>query len=408
MDEENDDSFKQENNPRYNTVDIALERTINNNAKLVLGSATPSLESYARSKVNKYHLLELEKRVNEKKLPKVEIVDMKSQIRRGNSILSDISKELIKDRLEKEEQIMILINRRGYSNYVICMECGEVIKCPNCDISLTYHKDNNSLKCHYCSYQTRMPNNCKKCNSEYLSLKGRGTQKIEEFLENTFENAKVIRMDSDTTSRKESHEKIIKDFNEKKYNILLGTQMIAKGLDFKNVTLVIVIDADSSLYISDYRSSERTFSLLTQVSGRAGRHDKEGNIVIQTFNPFHYAIKLVENHDYVSFFNYEMSIRKKLFYPPFCFIVAIRILSNDYEIGLNEINKINKILKSKLDDKYKILGPTIFPKIKNIYSFQTIIKYKDKKQLMNVLEEIDMHYINSKVKLEIDFSPNRL
>ncbi len=408
MDEENDDSFKQENNPRYNTVDIALERTINNNAKLVLGSATPSLESYARSKVNKYHLLELEKRVNEKKLPKVEIVDMKSQIRRGNSILSDISKELIKDRLEKEEQIMILINRRGYSNYVICMECGEVIKCPNCDISLTYHKDNNSLKCHYCSYQTRMPNNCKKCNSEYLSLKGRGTQKIEEFLENTFENAKVIRMDSDTTSRKESHEKIIKDFNEKKYNILLGTQMIAKGLDFKNVTLVIVIDADSSLYISDYRSSERTFSLLTQVSGRAGRHDKEGNIVIQTFNPNHYAIKLVENHDYVSFFNYEMSIRKKMFYPPFCFIVAIRIQSNDYEIGLNEINKINKILKSKLDDKYKILGPTIFPKIKNVFSFQTIIKYKDKKQLMNVLEEIDIHYINSKVKLEIDFSPNRL
>ena len=408
MDEENDDSYKQENNPRYNTIDVAIERIKYNNAKLLLGSATPSLESYARAKVNKYHLLELETRVNNKTLPKVSIIDMKLEMKKGNNILSNIAKTSIVDRLNKKEQIMILMNRRGYSNYVMCNECGDVIKCPNCDISLTYHKNNNSLKCHYCNYITNMPNNCKKCNSKYLTLKGKGTEKIEEVLESTFKDIKVVRMDSDTTTKKSSHERIIKDFNNHNYDLLLGTQMIAKGLDFKNVTLVIVIDADSSLYISDYRSSERTFSLLTQVSGRAGRHDKEGEIIIQTFNPNHYAIKLVENHDYVSFYNIEMNIRKKMFYPPFCFIVAVRILSNDFDLGSKEINKINKILKSKLDDKYKILGPTIFPKINNIYGFQTIIKYKDKELLMKTLEEIDIHYTNSKVKLEIDFSPNKL
>lgn len=408
MDEENDDSYKQENNPRYNTIDIAIERTKYNNAKLLLGSATPSLESYARAKVNKYHLLELETRINQKELPKVNIVDMKEEYKTGKTVLSKKAIEEINQRLIKKEQIMILMNRRGYSNYIMCNECGDVIKCINCDISLTYHKTSNTLKCHYCNYQTYMPNNCKKCNSEYLTLKGKGTEKIEEILNNTFKDIRVVRMDSDTTTKKSSHERIINDFNDYKYDVLLGTQMIAKGLDFKNVTLVIVIDADSSLYISDYRSSERTFSLLTQVSGRAGRHDKEGNIIIQTFNPNHYAIKLVENHDYVTFYNNEISIRKKLFYPPFCFIVAVRILSNNFELGSKEINKINGILKSKLDNKYKILGPTIFPRVNNIYGFQTIIKYKDKEPLLSVLEEIDLHYINSKVKLEIDFSPNKL
>lgn len=408
MDEENDDSYKQENNPRYNTIDIAIKRNEYNKSKLLLGSATPSLESYARGKVNKYHLLELDTRVNNKTLPKVNIVDMSIEYKKGNNVLSSLAISMINDRLSKKEQIMILMNRRGYSNYIMCNECGHVIKCPNCDISLTYHKTRNSLKCHYCNYQTYMPQKCPKCKSEYLRQKGRGTQKIEEILNNTFKDVRVVRMDSDTTTRKSSHERIINDFNNYKYDILLGTQMIAKGLDFKNVTLVVVIDADSSLYISDYRSSEKTFSLLTQASGRAGRHDKEGNIIIQTFNPNHYAIKLVENHDYVAFYNNEIGIRKKLYYPPFCFIVAIRILSSNYELGLKEINQINKILKSKLNDKYKILGPSIFPKINNIYSFQTIIKYKDKELLLSVLEEIDIHYMNKKVKLEIDFSPNRL
>ena len=209
---------------------------------------------------------------------------MKEEYKRGKTILSSMAIEEINKRLDNKEQIMILMNRRGYSNYIMCNECGDVIKCPNCDISLTYHKTSNTLKCHYCNYQKYMPNNCKKCNSEYLTLKGKGTEKIEETLNSTFSNIRVVRMDSDTTTKKSSHERIIKDFNDYKYDVLLGTQMIAKGLDFKNVTLVIVIDADSSLYISDYRSSERTFSLLTQVSGRAGRHDKEGSIIIQTFN----------------------------------------------------------------------------------------------------------------------------
>lgn len=408
MDEENDDSYKQENNPRYSTIDIALERTKYNNSKLLLGSATPSLESYARAKTNKYQLLELLERINNKDLPKVNIIDMKYEMKKGNLILSSIAKEKIIEKINKKEQVMILMNRRGYSNYVICSECGEVIKCPNCDISLTFHKNTNNLKCHYCNYQISFPNTCKKCNSKYLSLKGKGTEKIEEILESTFKNVRVVRMDSDTTSTKNSHERIVKDFNDYKYDILLGTQMIAKGLDFSNVTLVVVIDADSSLYIADYRSSERTFSLLTQVSGRAGRKDKEGEIIIQTFNPNHYAIKLVENHDYLSFYNNEMIIRKKLYYPPFCFIVAVRILSNDYELGYKEINKINTMLKNNLDSKSILLGPTIIPKINNIYSFQCIIKYKEKDKIIKILENIDLHYINAKVKLEIDFNPNKI
>ncbi len=408
MDEENDESYKQESNPRYNTIDIAIERTKNYNSKLVLGSATPSLESYARAKTNKYKLLELLERVNQKNLPKVNIVDMKDEMKKGNLIFSSIAKSKIIEKINKKEQVMILINRRGYSNYVICNECGEVFKCPNCDISLTYHKNKDILKCHYCNFYMEMPIKCTKCNSKYLTLRGKGTQKIEEVLENNFNGIRVVRMDSDSTTNKNSHEKIINDFNNNAYDVLLGTQMISKGLDFSNVTLVVVIDSDSSLYISDYRSSERTFSLLTQVSGRAGRKDKEGEIIIQTFNPNHYAIKLVENHDYLSFYNNEMIIRKKLYYPPFCFIVAIRLLSNDYQVGFKEINKINDLLKAKLDDKHKILGPTIFPKINNIYGFQCIVKYKGKEQLIKVLEEIDLHYTNSKIKLEIDFSPNRL
>ena len=408
MDEENDESYKQENSPRYNTIDIAIKRTKYNNSKLVLGSATPSLESYARAKTNKYVLLELLERVNNKKMPKVEIIDMKDELKKGNLILSSIAKTKILEKIAKKEQIMILLNRRGYSTYVICNECGEVFKCPNCDISLTYHKNRETLKCHYCNYEINMPNTCTKCNSKYLSLRGKGTQKIEEVLEKTFNNIRVVRMDSDSTTNKNSHEKIINAFNDYDYDILLGTQMISKGLDFSNVTLVLVIDSDSSLYISDYRSSERTFSLLTQTSGRAGRKDKEGEIIIQTFNPNHYAIKLVENHDYLSFYNNEMIIRKKLYYPPFCFIVALRILSNDFQVGSIEINKIKKILTSSLNDKYKILGPTIFPKKNNIYGFQCIVKYKDKELLMKVLEEIEIHYTLSKVKLEIDFNPNRL
>ena len=381
IDEEQEDSYKQENNPRYNTVDIAIERSKHNDARVLLGSATPRLESYARSKVGLYDLIELEERINNIKLPEVRIIDMKEEIKKGNPILSKIAQELIFDRLNKKEQIMILINRRGYSNYVICNECGNVIKCKNCDITLTYHKSNNNLSCHYCNHLEKYPNKCPYCGSKHLSLKGIGTEKIEELLKDKYKEVKVIRMDRDTTTKKGSHEKIIESFNSKKYDILLGTQMIAKGLDFENVTLVIVLNGDSSLNIPDYRSAEKTFDLLTQVVGRSGRSVKEGISIIQTYNPDHYSIQLAKTHDYISFYNKEIAIRKKLNYPPFCFIVAVRILTNDYELGNKEIIKIKKYLENNLGDKYTILGPSTSLKINNTYKFQCVIKYKDKEKL---------------------------
>ena len=406
IDEEHEDTYKQENNPRYSAVDIAIKRAEINNAKLLLGSATPSLESYARSKVSKYELITLLKRVNNNKLPKVEIIDMKEEMKNGNSILSNRAIELINNRINKKEQIMILINRRGYSNYIICNECGNVIKCPNCDISLTYHKSNNTLRCHYCGYTKQKPNTCPNCNSKYILLKGIGTEKIEELLKEKF-NVKVIRMDKDSTSNKGMHEKIINDFNNCKYDILLGTQMISKGLDFNNVTLVIVLNGDSNLNIPDYKSSEKTFSLLTQVSGRAGRKEKEGIALIQTYNPNHYSIMYAKNHDYEGFFNKEIKIRKQLNYPPFCFLVAIRLLSENFDLCNKEIDKINKYLKKRLDEKYTILGPSVSLKINNIYKFQLIIKYKNKELLYEVLNEI-INYKKNKIKLEIDFNPIRL
>jgi len=406
IDEEHVDSYKQENNPRYNTLDIAIERAKYWNSKIVLGSATPSLESYAKASVGRYNLVELLERVNDNKLPEVFVIDMKDEIKKGNSIISSLGVKLINDRLEKKEQIMILINRRGYSNYVMCNECGNVLNCPNCDISLTYHKSSNTLRCHYCEYSADKPNVCPNCNSKYLIQRGIGTEKIEEYLNENF-NARVIRMDKDSTTNKGMHQKIINDFNDYKYDILLGTQMISKGLDFPNVTLVIVLNGDSTLNVPDYRSSEKSFDLLTQVSGRSGRN-KPGVALIQTYNPNHYSIEYSKTHDYKSFYNKEISIRKKLYYPPFCHIVSIRILSSIYEKGNIEIEKIKKYLLNNLDNKYIVLGPSISIKINNIYRFQLIIKYKEKDKLYEVLNNINNNIKRNGIKLEIDFNPIRL
>ena len=407
IDEEHEDSYKQENNPRYDTLDIAIERAKYWNSKIVLGSATPSLVTYAKASIGRYNLVELLTRVNNNKLPSVNIIDMKEEIKKGNSIISSYADNLIRDRLNKKEQIMILINRRGYSNYIMCKECGNVIKCPNCDISLTYHKKDNALRCHYCDYSTTKMDKCSNCGSKYLTLKGVGTEKIEEYISDNY-NARVVRMDRDTTSNKGTHEKIIKDFNDYKYDILLGTQMISKGLDFPNVTLVIVLNGDSSLNVPDYRSSEKTFSMLTQVSGRAGRKDKDGIALIQTYNPEHYSILFSKNHDYKSFYNKEIKIRKQLNYPPFCNIVSIRVITEDYDIGEKEINKINKYLNNNLDEKYTILGPSVSLKINNMYKFQLIIKYKENELLYKVINEVANNIKNKKIKLEIDFNPIKL
>ena len=297
IDEEHSESYKQENNPRYNTLDIAMIRSKTHSCPVLLGSATPTIESYARAKKGYYKYLELNKRVNDKSLPKVTIVDMKDEIKKGNFIFSSILKDAINDRLRKKEQVMILLNRRGYSNYLSCKSCGYVFKCPNCDITLTYHKTSGMMRCHYCGYAKPNKDICPSCGEKAIREIGSGTEKIEEKLKEEFLGANVIRMDADTTSKKGAHSKIINDFNDNKYDILVGTQMISKGLNFPNVTLVGVINADSQLNIPNFRSSERTFSLLDQVIGRSGRHEKEGEAIVQTYNPDHYSRVCASKHD---------------------------------------------------------------------------------------------------------------
>lgn len=410
IDEEQVTSYKQENNPKYHTRDVALFRCKYHNCPLVLGSATPSLESYARAKKGVYKLLTLNKRANNKLMPEIRIVDMKKEIRNNYHNISLELENAIKEKLDKKEQIIILLNRRGYSSMLTCKDCGEVIKCPNCDISLTYHKTSNTLRCHYCGYGTKVQDRCPSCYGRSLTMYGLGTEKLEEELVKKF-NARVVRMDLDTTTSKKAHSKIIKDFLEQKYDILVGTQMIAKGLDFPNVTLVGVINADASLNIPDFRSSEYTYQLLSQVSGRSGRDKKEGIVIIQTLNPEHYSIKYAKDHDYDGFFNYEMSIRKKLGYPPYYYLTLIKILSRDYQLCMKEANKVGEFLRKNLPSDVIVLGPSIAStfKVNNIYHFQCIIKYKKEDDIKEVLRTIDNIYkVNTKVRIEMDIDPVRL
>ena len=410
IDEEQVTSYKQENNPKYHTRDVALFRCKYHNCPLVLGSATPSLESYARAKKGVYKLLTLNKRANNKLMPEIRIVDMKKEIRNNYHNISLELENAIKEKLDKKEQIIILLNRRGYSSMLTCKDCGEVIKCPNCDISLTYHKTSNTLRCHYCGYGTKVQDTCPSCYGRSLTMYGLGTEKLEEELVKKF-NARVVRMDLDTTTSKKAHSKIIKDFLDQKYDILVGTQMIAKGLDFPNVTLVVVINADASLNIPDFRSSEYTYQLLSQVSGRSGRDKKEGIVIIQTLNPEHYSIKYAKDHDYDGFFNYEMRIRKKLGYPPYYYLTLIKILSRDYQLCMKEANKVGEFLRKNLPSDVIVLGPSIAStfKVNNIYHFQCIIKYKKEDDIKGVLRTIDNIYkVNTKVRIEMDIDPVRL
>lgn len=411
IDEEHTSSYKQDNHPRYSAIDIAKIRSKTHNCPLILGSATPSLESYARAKKGVYKLLELKTRVGKSRLPIVNIIDMKDEMKKGNPVFSADLIKKIKDRLEKKEQIILLLNRRGYSTFITCKDCGFTHKCPNCDISLTYHKTTGTMRCHYCGYADKKLYTCPSCGGSELKDLGTGTQKIEEELNKIFNNARIVRMDVDTTTRKGSHEKIINDFKQEKYDILLGTQMIAKGLDFPKVTLVGVINADTSLNIPDFRSSERTFELLSQVSGRAGRSDIPGEVIIQTFNPEHYSINYTRTHDYEAFYNREMFIRKQMSYPPFYYITLVRILSKDYEKGMQASKKISNFLKKNLDSKTIVLGPTtsIMYKINNVYRFQCIIKYKIDNNLDKSLIKIVNHYKSDKdITVEIDNNPNKL
>lgn len=406
IDEEHTTSYKQDNNPKYSAIDIAIERSKFHNCRVILGSATPSLESYAKSIKGLYQRIELKTRFNDKVLPKVEIIDMNKERRRG-AIFSDKLINEINLRLEKKEQVILLLNRRGYASFVTCSNCGHTIKCPHCDITLTYHKSSNTLRCHYCGYGDKMQEVCPKCKEKSMKSLGTGTEKVEEELKKLF-NARIVRMDLDTTVKKGSHESIINDFKDYKYDILLGTQMIAKGLDFSRVTLVGVINADTSLMIPNYRSSEYTFQLLMQTAGRSGRGEKEGRVVIQTFNPEHYAIKFAKEHDYLGFFKKEMSIRRELSYPPYYYLVQIKVIGKDYDIIRNEANKIAYKLKNLLKNS-QILGPTtcsVF-KLNGLYRFGIIIKYKKEEHIDEVLKILIDHYKNNRnIKIDIDINPN--
>lgn len=407
IDEEHTTSYKQENNPKYNAIDIAKWRSKYHNCPVVLGSATPTLESYARSKKNVYELVEMNERVNHHQLPKVDIIDMNEAIRKtknhfSRELVSSINKELT-----EHNQIILLLNRRGYSSYISCKNCGYVEKCPNCDITLTYHKSSGMLRCHYCGYAKKLNKVCPECYEEAMTNLGVGTEKIEEEIKNTFKEARVVRMDFDTTSKKGSHEKIITAFRNHEYDILLGTQMIAKGLDFPGVTLVGVINADTSLNIPDFRSSEYTFQLLSQVAGRSGRGDKDGKVIIQTFNPDHYAISYAKNHDYHGFYEKEMSIRHKLNYPPYYYLTSIKVLSSDYNLVSDTASKIGTYLKNNLENVV-VLGPSVANvfRVNNIYRFQIILKYKKEDKIYEVLNDLINHYkTNTKVKIDIDFNP---
>jgi len=412
IDEEHETTYKQDEHPRYHARDIAIWRGQYHHCPIVLGSATPTLESFARAQKGVYELNTMSVRVNQGPLPEVEIVDMREQLKIGNRTMFSTSlHEKIVDRLEKKEQIILFLNRRGYSSFVMCRDCGYTIQCPHCEVSLTYHKHNHHLKCHYCGYETYMPKQCTSCQSEHIRFFGTGTQKVEEALTQHFPEARVIRMDNDTTSRKGAHEKMLKQFGDGEADILLGTQMIAKGLDFPNVTLVGVLAADSSLHLPDFRASERTFSLLTQVSGRAGRHEKPGEVVIQTYSPEHYSIELAKSQNFVAFYEEEMKIRRSFRYPPFYFLVLVSISHVDLLKTVKVSEQISSYLREHLSNQSIILGPVASPiaKIKDHFRYQCVVKYKSEPGLYDVLNKIQQYYQEEtdkgRLQITIDFQP---
>ena len=408
IDEEHSSSYKQENNPKYSAISVAKWRSDYHNCPLVLGSATPTMESYTRALNGEYKLLNLKNRYNGMD-PNIEIIDMNEEFKKTNSYFSLKLIDEIKKTINSDKQVILFLNKRGFSTVTMCKECGNTIKCPNCDITLTYHKTSNMLRCHYCGYAEKKSEFCPNCKNKF-SFYGLGTEKVEEELVKIIPEAKIIRMDIDTTTRKNAHENIIKKFENKDYNILLGTQMIAKGLDFKDVTLVGIINADISLNFPDYRSSEVTFELLNQVAGRSGRGDDKGKVLIQTFNKDHYAIKCSKNNSYTDFYKEEISIRKKLNYPPFYNLCNIKVISKDYDLASKMSIKITDYLKSNLKNEI-ILGPStcnIF-KLKNEYRFNIVIKYKTITELRKILIKLNNRFFNDKkVRLDIDFNPVKM
>lgn len=418
IDEEHESSYKSDVHPKYDTLEIAKVRCDFEKAKLILASATPSIVSYYRAKQGIYKLIKLNSRTNNMAMPDVSVVDMREEIKEGNfSPLSRLLKSELEANIQNKEQSILFLNRRGYATFISCRSCGYVAKCPECDVSLTYHSNKNKLVCHYCGYEQSYITECPQCKSKYIKHFGKGTQKIEEELKEQFEGITILRMDTDTTYKKFSHEKIFDRFDKENINVLLGTQMITKGLDFKNVTLAAVLAADGGLYLDDFRSTERTFNQITQVIGRAGRGEIKGRGIIQTYSPEHYVIELAKNGNYEEFYNSEIELRRQMNFPPFCDMINIVCQSENHELCKKLIKEIYKRLtedKIKLsisDDEMKVYKPNYapVPKIKNKYRMRILIKSKNSDDLLNIMESIYAGYNkNYKIKdisLSIDINP---
>ena len=418
IDEEHDGSYKSESSPRYNVKDVARYLAKEYSIPIVFGSATPDMDSFYKASKGDIELLELTKRANNASLPIVNIVDMRAELANGNrSSISMKLYELIKKNIQNQKQTILFLNRRGYSTFIMCRDCGYVAKCKNCNIALTYHSKENKLRCHYCGYETNPYNTCPDCKSKNIKYSGSGTQKLEEEINKIFPQAKTIRMDVDTVTKKNSHEDILNRFKNQNIDILIGTQMVVKGHHFPNVTLVGVIFADGSLNIDDYRANERTFQILTQVAGRAGREkDVSGNVIIQTYNPDNLAIEYSKKQDYKLFYNTEIMIRKQLKYPPFCDIILIGFSSENENCVVESAKFMYKILKNKIiNEKLKIIlykpVPAPIDKIKNKVRWRIIIKCKFDDEIIQSINKAlkELESINLKnVKTTIDVNPTNM
>lgn len=425
IDEEHESSYKQDETPKYHARDVAVRRAKQHGAVVILGSATPSLETFvAASRIPKgaaeAPLLSMPERVGGQDMPGVHIVDMRQELMQGNrSMFSTALYEALKQRLQRQEQTVLLLNRRGYSTFVMCRSCGYTASCPHCDISLTYHQKTHVLRCHYCGYTEQEPKTCPACESEHIRFFGTGTQKVEEELAKLFPGIRVIRMDVDTTTEKNAHEKLLRAFGERQADVLLGTQMVAKGLDFPYVTLVGVIAADTTLNLPDFRSAERTFQLLTQVAGRAGRHHLQGEVMIQTYNPEHYAILAAAEHNYEQFIQQELELRMGMMYPPYCRLICITMsaerLDQLADVSMRFVNELKEIaqyegvlvpLNSRMARALEILGPVASPlaRIKDRYRYQCVLKYRGSIDASALVERAMEPFVAGKSSKQVTFS----
>lgn len=415
IDEEHENTYKSEQNPKYQTKEVAEYLSELKGCKVILGSATPSIETYYRALTGEMKLLELNSRVDNKAMPPMKVIDMRNELKGGNKSL--FSRELfiaIQERLKRKEQIILFLNRRGFSTFVSCRSCGYVFKCDECDISMTYHK-NGLLICHYCGKTKREPRECPKCHSKYVKFFGAGTQRVEEEVKKYFNNAGILRMDVDTTRDKHSYERIYNTFKNGEADILIGTQMVSKGLDFKNVTLVGILAADMSINIPDYRAAERTFQIITQVAGRAGRGDKQGEVLIQTYTPQHYSLQYAVNYDYEGFYEKEFTVRAMMKYPPFGKLLLINGTSKKEELLKNFMHKITMMIKPLVESclDIEILGPIpcMISKLKENYRWQIVIKGEFDSYFSKNIKEIlydENKNVYNDIRISMDINPNNL